>query len=207
MVVLCRCVKKANSTPNFLERPNESVWQGVFMNCKFHPAAEAVTTCASCGAGMCASCENGAFFRVESGQPLCFECSLKKAGEDVDFGKSWLKKEEDDLAREKKAFKTKCIKGIIAVIFWGAGIYLFKELGGGAVFVMLVAAIFYLGTAVFYGEADGCFDKIKSVFQMIIFGTLVLPWVVISEAFRDRREIKKIEAKVNKIKAALGNAN
>ena len=178
-----------------------------FMNCKFHPTAEAVTTCATCGAGMCASCENDSFFKEESGQPLCFECSLKKAGEDVEFGKSWLKKEEDDLAHEKKAFKTKCIKGIIAVIVWGAGIYLFKELGSGSVFIMLVAAFFYLGAAVFYGEADGCFDKIKDVFWSIIAGTLLLPYVVISEAFRDKREIKKIEAKVNKIKAALGNAN
>lgn len=61
------------------------------MNCKFHPTAEAVTTCAVCGAGMCSQCNTGAFFRVESGQPLCRECSFKEAEENVAFGERYLK--------------------------------------------------------------------------------------------------------------------
>ena len=35
------------------------------MNCKFHPEAEAVTTCAVCGAGICSACDAGAFARLE----------------------------------------------------------------------------------------------------------------------------------------------
>lgn len=62
------------------------------MDCKFHPTAEAVTTCAICGAGMCSSCDAGAFLRVESGQPLCIECAFKESEENAYFGERYLKR-------------------------------------------------------------------------------------------------------------------
>lgn len=62
------------------------------MNCKVHPTAEAVTTCAVCGAGMCSQCDAGAFARLEENdQPLCMECALKQAEENVNFGEHFLK--------------------------------------------------------------------------------------------------------------------
>lgn len=62
------------------------------MDCKFHPEAEAVTTCAVCGAGMCSACDAGAFARLEKNeQPLCIECSFKEAEENVNSGERYLK--------------------------------------------------------------------------------------------------------------------
>lgn len=162
------------------------------MNCKFHPTAEAVTTCATCGAGMCSSCDKDSFFKEESGQPLCFECSLKKA--------------EDDLAAEKLYQKRLWRDGIIASIIWMAGVFL------GAMYevlylLMLVAAIFLYKSSLFASDERGFFEKIKAIFWQIILGTLLLPIMFIFLLICGKWDKIKANKKVNKIKAALGNAN
>ncbi|MCM1322221.1 MAG: hypothetical protein NC041_06830 [Bacteroides sp.] len=76
---------------NILKVHAELLGKEYFMNCKFHPTAEAVTTCANCGAGICSSCNKEAFFKTKNGQPHCIECSLKEAEENVDSEKKFLK--------------------------------------------------------------------------------------------------------------------
>lgn len=163
------------------------------MNCKFHPAAEAVTTCATCGAGMCASCENGAFFHTEDEKPLCLECSLKEA--------------EDDLMQKKSIQKDELKIGIIASIIWIVGACLVPVIGGVSLLIMLGAAIFYSGKTLFTSEESGFAEKIKAIFWQIIAAVLLLPIFVIILTIRYKMDVIKANKKVNKIKAALGNAN
>ncbi len=163
-----------------------------FMNCKFHPTAEAVTTCATCGAGMCASCETGAFFHTEDDKPLCLECSLKEA--------------EDDLAAEKLYQKRLWRDGIIASIIWMAGVFL------GAMYevlylLMLVAAIFLYKSSLFASDERGFFEKLKAIFWKIILGTLLLPIMFVFLLICGKWDKIKANKKVNRIKAAMGNAN
>lgn len=65
---------------------------GVFiMNCSFHPAAEAVTKCAECGADLCSECDTNAFYRTEKGA-FCIRCSQKRALNGIDWKTGYLKK-------------------------------------------------------------------------------------------------------------------
>lgn len=97
-------IKKTGCMPDLLDDAGFRVFEDIIlksqanvfgkeivMNCKFHPEVEAVTTCAVCGAGMCSACDTKAFFRMESGQPLCIECAFKEAEENVYFGENYLK--------------------------------------------------------------------------------------------------------------------
>lgn len=168
------------------------------MNCKFHPAAEAVATCATCGAGMCSSCENGAFFRVESGQPLCMECSLKEA--------------EYDLATYIPYQKALLINGIIASIIWIVGACLLSVTDGFSVLIMLCAVIFFYAKVMdiptlFASEEKSFFGKIGEILFGIILDIIVLPIMFILLLIKNKWDMIKANKKVNKIKAAMGNAN
>lgn len=175
------------------------------MNCKFHPKAEAVTTCATCGAGMCSQCENGAFFRVESGQPLCIECSLKEAEENVVFGERYLKR-----MKRKLVFAT--IFFVLAIISFVVG-----EEGSiivGIIFWFLSGFIQTRGH-----EKDG--GSIKSImwsdtaqdeisFSKVIFYVFAAP-VMLIRNFIDYPKLKVSHQldvqKYEEIKVAFGNAN
>lgn len=112
------------------------------MNCKVHPTAEAVTTCAVCGAGMCSVCENGSFFYTEDNKPLCLECSLKE--------------EEKNLEDYKWFQKDTLIKGIIGIVIWFVGVYVttsvIEWLG---LLILLCAGILFSGKSLFTSEEKG----------------------------------------------------
>ena len=163
------------------------------MNGKFHPAAEAVTTCATCGTGMCSQCENGAFFYTEDDKPLCLECSLKEA--------------ESNLMQKKDIQKDELKIGIIASIIWIVGVCLLSVTNGFSVLIMLGAAIFYSGKTLFTSEERSFFEKIREIFWQIIAVILLLPIFIITLIIRYKIEEIKANRKVNKIKAAMGNAN
>ena len=160
------------------------------MNCKFHPTAEAVTTCVNCGAGMCSSCDTGAFFRVESGQPLCIECSLKEA--------------EEKLKICKSSWKGLLIKGLIASVVWIFGVCMYKIIGFSCIFIMLLASIFFYGAAIlFTSEKKGFGGVISSIFWSII----LLPIMFIHLLISNKKEMKRLQKKIEEIKTALDNAN
>lgn len=163
------------------------------MNCKFHPAAEAVTTCATCSAGMCSSCENGAFFYTKDDKPMCLECSLKVA--------------EDDLAADELHQKRLWRDGLIASIIWIAGIVLGAALYEVLYLLTLVAAIFLYKSSLFTSEERGFFEKIKAIFWQIVLGTLLLPIMFIYLLICGKWDKIKAKKKIEKIKTALGNAN
>ena len=59
------------------------------MNCKFHPEAEAVTTCGWCEAPMCNECVNKSFItRKMNNRPTCYLCSIERMEKD----RIWLKR-------------------------------------------------------------------------------------------------------------------
>ncbi|MDE6244466.1 MAG: hypothetical protein K2M50_02280 [Treponemataceae bacterium] len=166
------------------------------MNCKFHPTEEAVTTCAACGAGMCSSCENGAFFFTKEDEPFCLECSLKEA--------------EERLEKAKQILKDTKRSGIIATIIWIIGACLLPVSGGFSFIIMLGAAIFFYGAALlvsFSSEENGFFEKIKGIIIGVVFNTLLLPIMFIWFLISDKLDVKRAEEKLEKIKVALGNAN
>ena len=179
------------------------------MNCKFHPAAEAVTTCANCGAGMCSSCDTGAFFRLESGQPLCIECAFKEAEENVYFGKKYLKK-----MKRKLIFASIFI--VLSIILFIFGKKSEECLIWGAIFWFLsgfiqtwrhekdkgsIKSILWEGS---HQEEGG------SLILKIIFYALAAP-VMLIRNFREYPSLKVSHQldtqKYDEIKAALGNTN
>lgn len=164
----------------------------IVMNCKFHPEAEAVTTCAVCGAGMCSVCDAGAFYEND-GKSVCLECSLKGA--------------EEELMLDKVTLKDEIRDGIISSIVWFAGIAL-----GGIVhevfyLLMLVAPIVFCRTTLFMSDERGFYEKIKDVFWRIILIALLCPLFVIYCLISYKIDVVKVNRKVKKIKAALGNAS
>ena len=177
---------------NYFGSPSDLLGKEFFMNCKFHPTAEAVTTCATCGAGMCSSCENGAFFYTKDDKPLCLECSLKEA--------------EEKLADIKYFQKETWIKGSIASVIWFAGLALgtrYEIL----YLLVLAAAIFFSGKALFTSEEKGFFEKIKAIFWQVILFSLFLPICVIYFLVSNKLRMIKTNSKVKKIKAVMGNTN
>lgn len=164
------------------------------MNCKFHPAAEAVATCAVCGTEMCSSCDLVAFFRTEDDKPLCHECSLKEAEKDFDTCK-WYQKDT-------------LIRGIIGIVIWCVGVYVaasvIEWLG---LLILLCAGILFSGKSLFTSEEKGFFEKVKDIFFSIILGTLLLPFMVILCLIHNKWKMIKIKAKIKKIKSVLGNTN
>ena len=162
------------------------------MNCKFHPTAEAVTKCDVCGAELCSMCAKGAFYEND-GKPVCLECSLKGAEEELELKKDTLKGEIRD--------------GIIASVIWFAGLVLGGV--GHEVFyiLMLVAAIFHGRGALFTSEERGFFEKIKEIFWNVVLVTLFMPIFVIILLIRLKMEVIKANRKVKKIKATLSKAN
>ena len=161
------------------------------MNCKFHPTAEAVTKCDVCGAELCSMCAKGAFYEND-GKPVCLECSLKGA--------------EEELTLKKMLQKSAVKIGIIASISWVVGACLIP-LGGFGILLMLIAAIVYCKGALFASDKRGFFEKIKDIFWNFVAFTLLCPILVIGDLIRDKKEVTAITKKVEKIKAALGNAN
>ena len=171
------------------------------MNCKFHPTAEAVTKCDVCGAELCSMCAKGAFYEND-GKPVCLECSLRGA--------------EEELAHEKANQKDDIKNGIIASIIWIVGVCVvgssiersFVVLGIGFL-VMLVAAIVFCGgfkgiIAVAKDPESSGFSKI---IKNIVLYTLICPFFVIFVLISDKMDVSRANKKVKKIKAALGNAN
>ena len=162
------------------------------MSCKFHPTAEAVTTCSVCGAGICSICAKNAFYEND-GKPVCLECSLKGAEEELTLKKVTLKDEIRD--------------GLIASVIWFAGLALGGTVHGAFYLLMLVAAIFHVRGDLFTSEERGFFEKIKEIFWNVVLVTLFMPIFVIILLIRLKMEVIKANRKVKKIKAALGNAN
>jgi len=160
------------------------------MNCKFHPTAEAVTTCATCGAELCSSCNTNSFYRAENDKPACLECSLKKA--------------EEDLSREKVLQGEDKKNGIIATIIWIIGVCLLPA-GGFGVFLMLGSAIFFYRTALFMSDQRGFFEKIKEIFWGIVFAAILCPVSIIHCLIGDKKDVAKATEKVEEIKAALNS--
>ena len=160
----------------------------IVMNCKFHPEAEAVTTCAVCGAWMCSACDAGAFY-VNDGKPLCLDCSLKEA--------------EEQLETRKMAQKFYWSSVIIASIFWIAGLVLGDKVHAAFYLLMLIAAIGVARGSLFKSDGEGLFGIIKTVFWVTLFLPLVFIFILISGKW----EKIKTKRKVKKIKAALDNAN
>lgn len=167
------------------------------MNCKFHPTAEAVATCGICGVGMCKECCAGAFAgTVDDEKPVCLECRLKMAEKDLDECK-WYQK-----------FTLK--QGCIGTVIWIAGVCVTSLLDGFwwlGLLILLSAAIFFYGKALFSSEEKSFSEKIKGIFFNIILGTLFLPFMVISFLVSNKWKMIKIKSKIKKIKTALGNAN
>lgn len=175
------------------------------MNCKFHPTAEAVTTCATCGAGMCSQCETGAFFRMESGQPLCIECSLKEAEENVVFGERYLKRMKRKL--------------VFASIFFVLAIVLFIE-GETGSFQVGILLWFLSGLVQTWGhEKDGggiksaiwsSSNRDETVLSKIIFYVFAAPVMLIRNFIRypKLKDLHQVDVqKYEEIKATMGNAN
>lgn len=184
------------------------------MNCKFHPEAKAVTKCAVCGAEMCSECGKSAFYRdKDSNEPLCLECSLKAAKED-------LEEKENNLKRFFKNGLIACgiwIGGIIVgaianIVFikvshdygYGSNAQLVISLGS-----MLGAAIFLSSGAIFMPttEKKDFFARLKSVFWNIVIFTFFLPLCFILFSIMDKISVYKAGKKVKEIKDALGIAN
>lgn len=171
------------------------------MNCKFHPTAEAVTTCATCGAGMCASCDKDSFFKEESGQPLCFECSLKEAEENVSSGEKYLKK-----MKIKLVFATIFVALSILPLFATFGIIFGGGLMSNIIFTIAFTILFwFLAGRILVSRKE----KMKDMSDRIGLG-IAAPFLLIS-SFREYSE-KKVEQPLNiqkyeKIKAAMGNAS
>lgn len=163
------------------------------MSCKFHPTTKAVTTCAVCGAEMCSSCDAGAFFRAEDDNPICLECSLKEA--------------EEDLTDDKLYQKDLWISGIISSVVWFVGLFLSSVIEGYAFLIILLAGIIFHGKTLFMSEERGFFEKIKAIFWQIILGSLFLPFWVIFLLIGNKIRMTKSNSKVKKIKTALGNTN
>lgn len=168
------------------------------MNCKFHPTAEAVTTCAICGAGMCSSCENGAFFHTDDDKPICLECSLKEA--------------EDDLSTYKPYQKALLVNGIIASIIWIIGACLTSVTGGFSILIMLCAVIFFYAKVMdiptlLASEEKSFFGKIGEILFGIVLDIILLPLIFILLLIKNKWDMIKANKKLKKIKAALGTAN
>ena len=162
------------------------------MNCKFHPTAEAVTTCDVCGAEICSVCAKEAFYEND-GKPVCLECSLKGAEEELTLKKVTLKDEIRD--------------GIIASIILFAGLALGGTVHEALYVLMLVAPIVFCRTTLFMSDERDFFEKIKDVFWRIILMALFCPLFVIFYLISYKIDVVKANKKVKKIKVALGNAN
>lgn len=159
------------------------------MNCKFHPTAEAVTKCAVCDAEMCSMCAKGAFYEND-GKPVCLECSLQGA--------------EEDLTLKKDTLKNFIKNGIIASVIWIVGACLLP-LGGFGILIMLVAAIFFFRSALLFSKEKGFFEKLKDIFWGIVFATLLCPFYVIYILICDKMDVSRATKKIEAIKSALNN--
>ena len=183
------------------------------MNCKFHPTAEAVTKCAKCGAELCSLCQSNAFYVDEEHKPLCLECSLKTAKED-------LEEKENNL---KRFFKN----GLIACGIWIGGIIVgaianivfikvSHDYGYGSNAQLIITLGSMLGAAIFLSsgailvpttEKKDFFEKLKSAILTIVIGTFLMPIWFIFFLIMDKISVYKAGKKVKKIKIALGINN
>lgn len=172
------------------------------MNCKFHPEAEAVTTCAVCGAGMCSACDAGAFARLEKNeQPLCIECAFKEAEENVNSGERYLK-----IMKVKLIFATIFVVLSIFPLISTFGIIF----GGGEMSNIIFTIIFII---LFWFLAGRILvtrkEKMKTMSDRIGLG-LAAPFILIRSFREYSREKAEQPVKVQRyeeIKTALGNAN
>lgn len=161
------------------------------MNCKVHPTAEAVTTCAVCGAGICSQCAG--IFHTGNDESLCLECALKK--------------EEDKIADCKYVQKDTLIMGGIATVIWGVGVWLAADISPAFILIMLGAAILFGRKALFMSDERDFFEKIKTIFWQIVLGTFLLPVFVILLLITANWKMIKSKSAIRKIKAALNSAN
>lgn len=176
------------------------------MNCKLHSTVAAVATCAVCGVGMCSECTSEAFYITESGQPLCKECSLEEAAENVVWGESYLKK-----------MKWKLIFSSIALVvsigcFVNAAVISGDSTGalGGVICLVLCGLIQTWGhekdkgsikSIIFDGQEEGEFSLSK-FFYYIIAGPIKLV-INLKKYPKLKVEYQKDVQKYEEIKSSL----
>lgn len=180
------------------------------MNCKFHTDKESVTKCAVCGAEMCSKCTSEAFYTLENGQPLCKECSLEEAAENVVWGESYLKK-----------MKWKLIFSSIALIvsigcFVKAAVNSGDSAGaiGGVICLVLCGLIQTWGhekdkgsikSIIFEGQEEGEFSLSK-FFYYIIAGPIKL--IINLKKYPElKREYRKDIQKFEEIQSFFDKSN
>lgn len=126
------------------------------MNCKFHPAAEAVTTCGWCEEPMCNECVGKSFItRKLNGRPTCYSCSKNLVEEDV----AWLKR-----------CKVALIISIITLIIVIASVYFYVIDINDISWIILLPGFFFARISTFENLDESGQEGIgKKIIAIIIF--------------------------------------